>query len=58
RRISDAIMELARHRHLSHINLRHYPYMVKPVSFNNLAEIMNTLNVHWLRLNEKPQIVV
>ncbi|MBD2080434.1 response regulator [Leptolyngbya sp. FACHB-17] len=31
-------------------------YMVKPVSFNQLVEIVNTLHVHWLVLNEKPQI--
>ncbi len=33
-------------------------YMVKPVSFDNLVRILDTLNVHWLTLNEKPQIVV
>lgn len=32
-------------------------YMVKPVSFDNLVSILETLNVHWLVLNEKPQIV-
>jgi DNA-binding response OmpR family regulator len=31
-------------------------YMVKPVAFNNLVEIMNIVNRHWLVLNEKPQI--
>jgi CheY-like chemotaxis protein len=31
-------------------------YMVKPVRFNKFVEIVNTLNVHWLVLNEKPQI--
>ncbi|BAU14683.1 two-component response regulator [Leptolyngbya sp. NIES-3755] len=33
-------------------------YMVKPVSFDNLVSILETLNVHWLMLNEKPQIVI
>jgi DNA-binding response OmpR family regulator len=31
-------------------------YMVKPVMFNDLVEIIHTLNLHWLILNEKPQI--
>jgi CheY-like chemotaxis protein len=31
-------------------------YMVKPVAFNNLVEIMSIVNRHWLVLNEKPQI--
>lgn len=33
-------------------------YMVKPVGFDNLVRILETLNVHWLTLNEKPQIVL
>lgn len=33
-------------------------YMVKPVSFDHLVRILDTLNVHWLTLNEKPQIVL
>lgn len=33
-------------------------YMVKPVSFDNLVSILETLNVHWLMLNEKPQTVI
>ena len=31
-------------------------YIVKPVAFNNLVEIVKTLNVHWIIFNEKPQI--
>jgi CheY-like chemotaxis protein len=31
-------------------------YMVKPVAFDNLVEIVKTLNLHWLILNEKPQV--
>jgi len=31
-------------------------YMVKPVAFNNLVEIINIVNQHWLILNEKPEI--
>lgn len=31
-------------------------YMVKPVAFDNLVEIVKTLNMHWLILNEKPQV--
>lgn len=30
-------------------------YMVKPPTFDNLVEIIKTLNLHWLILNEKPQ---
>ncbi|MGG6267628.1 response regulator [Leptolyngbya sp. AN03gr2] len=33
-------------------------YMVKPVNFDHLVSILETLNVHWLMLNEKPQIVL
>lgn len=33
-------------------------YIVKPVSFDNLVKILETLNAHWLMLNEKPQIVL
>jgi CheY-like chemotaxis protein len=31
-------------------------YMVKPVAFDNLVEIVKTLNLHWLIFNEKPQV--
>ncbi|MBW4441012.1 MAG: response regulator [Plectolyngbya sp. WJT66-NPBG17] len=33
-------------------------YIVKPVSFDDLVSILDTLNVHWLTLNEKPQIAL
>lgn len=31
-------------------------YMVKPVAFDNLVEIVKALNLHWIILNEKPQV--
>jgi CheY-like chemotaxis protein len=31
-------------------------YMVKPVAFNDLVEIVNTLNLHWITFNQKPQV--
>jgi CheY-like chemotaxis protein len=31
-------------------------YLVKPVEFNDLLEMVKTLNMHWLVLNEKPEI--
>jgi CheY-like chemotaxis protein len=31
-------------------------YMVKPVAFNDLVEIIEILNRHWLVVNERPQI--
>lgn len=31
-------------------------YIVKPVAFNDLVEIIKTLNLHWIVMNEKPQI--
>jgi CheY-like chemotaxis protein len=31
-------------------------YMVKPVAFDDLVEIINILNRHWISLNEKPQL--
>ncbi|MBE9178797.1 response regulator [Oculatella sp. LEGE 06141] len=31
-------------------------YMTKPVEFNSLVDIVKTLNLHWLILNENPQI--
>jgi CheY-like chemotaxis protein len=31
-------------------------YMVKPVAFDNLVEIVKTLNMHWIIFNEKPQV--
>ncbi|MBD2775521.1 response regulator [Iningainema tapete] len=30
-------------------------YMVKPVAFDDLVEIVKTLNMHWIMLNQKPQ---
>lgn len=31
-------------------------YLVKPVSFDALVEIVQTLNLHWVIFNEKPHI--
>ncbi len=31
-------------------------YMVKPVMFDELVQIVSTLNLHWLILNENPQV--
>ncbi|MFN6499172.1 MAG: response regulator [Nostoc sp. DedQUE01] len=31
-------------------------YIVKPVMFNELVEIVITLNLHWIIFNQKPQI--
>lgn len=31
-------------------------YMVKPVAFDNLVDIVKTLNIHWIIFNEKPQL--
>ncbi|OUL23432.1 response regulator [Nostoc sp. 106C] len=31
-------------------------YIVKPVAFNDLVEIVKTLNLHWIIFNEKPQV--
>ncbi len=31
-------------------------YMVKPFAFNDLVKIIETLNFHWLVLNEKPEV--
>ncbi|BAY12413.1 response regulator [Calothrix sp. NIES-2098] len=31
-------------------------YIVKPVAFNDLVEIVKTLNLHWIVFNEKPQV--
>lgn len=31
-------------------------YMVKPVAFSELVEIVKTLNLHWIVFNKKPQI--
>ncbi|MBE9001397.1 response regulator [Nostoc sp. LEGE 12447] len=31
-------------------------YMVKPVAFNNLVEIIDILNRHWIVFNEKPKM--
>ncbi len=31
-------------------------YLVKPIRFDRLVEMTNILNLHWLVLNEKPQI--
>ncbi len=33
-------------------------YIVKPIAFNDLVEIVKTLNMHWIIFNEKPQISV
>lgn len=33
-------------------------YIVKPVAFNDLVEIVKTLNLHWIIFNEKPQITI
>ncbi|MBW4605606.1 MAG: response regulator [Calothrix sp. FI2-JRJ7] len=33
-------------------------YIVKPVAFNDLVEIVKTLNLHWILFNEKPQITI
>lgn len=30
-------------------------YMVKPPTFDNLVEIVKTLNLHWIIFNEKPE---
>jgi CheY-like chemotaxis protein len=31
-------------------------YLVKPVSFDNLVEIVKTLNLYWVIMNEKPEL--
>ncbi|WP_088889918.1 response regulator [Leptolyngbya ohadii] len=31
-------------------------YIVKPPDFDEFVEILKTLNLHWIRYNEKPQI--
>jgi CheY-like chemotaxis protein len=31
-------------------------YMVKPVAFDSLVEIVKMLNMHWIIFNEKPQV--
>jgi CheY-like chemotaxis protein len=31
-------------------------YIVKPVQFDALVQIIQTLNLHWLILNEKPEV--
>lgn len=31
-------------------------YLVKPVSFDALMDMVKTLNLYWIRLNEQPQI--
>lgn len=31
-------------------------YMVKPVAFDSLVEIVKMLNIHWIIFNEKPQV--
>lgn len=33
-------------------------YIVKPPSFNELVDILKTLNLHWIIYNEKPQLGV
>jgi CheY-like chemotaxis protein len=37
-------------------NLGANAYMVKPVAFNNLVELVRTLNLHWIIFNEKPHV--
>lgn len=32
-------------------------YMVKPVMFDDLVRIVDALNLHWLILNEKPELI-
>jgi CheY-like chemotaxis protein len=31
-------------------------YLVKPVEFDDLQEMVNTLRLYWLRLNERPEL--
>jgi DNA-binding response OmpR family regulator len=31
-------------------------YMVKPIAFDNLVDIVKTLNRHWIIFNEKPEL--
>nr|WP_199307573.1 MULTISPECIES: response regulator [unclassified Leptolyngbya] len=31
-------------------------YMVKPSNFDQLVDILKTLNLHWIAYNEKPQL--
>ncbi|NEQ27645.1 MAG: response regulator [Microcoleus sp. SIO2G3] len=31
-------------------------YMVKPPTFDDLVDIIKTLNLHWITYNEKPQL--
>ncbi len=31
-------------------------YMVKPFAFDDLVQIVHTLNLHWIVLNEKPHL--
>lgn len=31
-------------------------YIVKPPDFNQLVDILKTLNLHWITYNEKPQL--
>jgi DNA-binding NarL/FixJ family response regulator len=31
-------------------------YVVKPVAFSDLVEIIKTLNLQWIVFNEKPQV--
>jgi CheY-like chemotaxis protein len=31
-------------------------YIVKPVAFDDLVELMRILNIHWILLNEKPHL--
>ena len=33
-------------------------YLVKPVSFDDLAEMIAALNTYWLRLNEYPSVLL
>jgi CheY-like chemotaxis protein len=31
-------------------------YLVKPVAFDSLVDMVKTLNMHWIIFNEKPQV--
>jgi len=31
-------------------------YMVKPIAFDNLVDIVKTINMHWIIFNEKPEL--
>lgn len=33
-------------------------YMVKPIAFDDLVDMIKTLNLHWITLNKKPQVEI